>query len=278
MVDAPAVLPAVGVSSPGTLVVTLGTSAGHLLVSPDCRLAPGLGGVVRDGILPGYWGYEAGQASFGDLLAWFVRMFPAGRDEAESYQHYNAAAARLAPGASGVMALDWWNGCRTPLIDPALSGLFVGMTLRTTPIELYRALLESLCFGTLRVIDTLESGGLAVNDVVLTSGLAERNPHLVQLIADVVGRGVRVPDVQESTARGAAIHGAVAAGAVADFAEGAARLGARCMHTVEPDPRRYDCYTELYGLYRQLSDSLVESGVMPALRRLRGIDVAEGKR
>ncbi len=271
-IDAHAVLPAVGVSSPGTMVATLGTSAGHLLVSPECRLVPGVGGVVRDGILPGYWGYGAGQAGFGGLLSWFVRMFPAGSDEAASYEHYNAAAARLAPSASGVLALDWWNGCRTPLIDPELSGLFVGMTLQTTPTELYRALLESLCFGTRRVIDTLESGGLAVNDVVHTSGLAEKNPHLVQLIAVVAGRGVRVPDVQEATARGAAIHGAVAAGVVADFAEGAARLGARGMHPVEPDLRRYDRYTELYGLYRRLSDSVVESGVMPALRRLRAVD------
>ncbi|HKJ95256.1 MAG TPA: FGGY-family carbohydrate kinase, partial [Gammaproteobacteria bacterium] len=268
-VDAHAVVPAVGVSEAGTVVATLGTSACHLIMSPECHRVPGVGGVVENGILPGLWGYEAGQAGFGDLLAWFVRTFPHGADEAESFAYYNAEAARLAPGASGVMALDWWNGCRTPLIDPELAGLFVGMTLQTTAPELYRALLESLAFGMRRVVDTLEGGGLEIGELVVTSGLAEKNPLLVQIIADVSGRTVRLPEVQEATARGAAIHGAVAAGAVADFADGAARLGAQSSSSVPPDSSVGPRYSELYQLYRRLSDSVVESGVMPALRRLR---------
>lgn len=269
-IDAHAVMPGVGVSTPGTLVATLGTSAGYMLVSPDCRRIPGIGGVVRDGILPGYWGYEAGQAGFGDLLAWFVRTFPSGEDADASFAHYNRAAAALPPGASGVMALDWWNGCRTPLIDPELSGVFVGMTLQTTREELYRALLESLGFGMRRVVDTLTEGGLDVDELVVTSGLAEKNPFIVQLVADVTGRDVRVPDVQEATARGAAIHGAVAAGLVDDFQAGAAALGAQRTRRVLPVDSATVRYTELYGLYRTLSRALVDSDVMPALRRLRG--------
>lgn len=269
-VDAHAVVPAVGVTRPRTLVASLGTSACHLMVDEACHPAPGLAGVVRDGILPGLWGYEAGQAGFGDLLAWFVRACPAGADAAASFRHYNAGAAGLRAGGSGILALDWWNGCRTPLMDPALSGVFVGMTLRTTRVELYRALLESLCFGTRRVVETFCDGGLAVDELVVASGLAEKNPYIAQLIADVTGRAVRLPRAHEATARGAAIHAAVAAGLTASFEEAAVALGAQGGATLEPEPAAVAVYDELYAMYRELSDYFHRSGRMADLRRLRG--------
>lgn len=142
------------------------------------------------------------------------------------------------------------------------------MTLETDPVDLYRALLDGLCLGTRRIVDTLESAGLEVGELVVTGGLAERNPHLVQIIANVCARTVRVPEVEEATARGAAIHGAVAARVVEGFDMGAERLGAQRMATLEPDPVTTAPYDEVYALYRELSDTISTSGLMPALRRL----------
>ncbi|PWG62799.1 ribulokinase [Sediminicurvatus halobius] len=268
-VDAHAVVPAVGVARPGALVASLGTSACHLMVDPHCHCIPGVAGVVRDGILPGYWGYECGQAGFGDLLAWFVAAFAPDEPREQAFARFREAAAALAPGESGVLALDWWHGCRTPLMNPGLSGLFVGMTLETSPAALYRALLESLCLGTRRVIDTLTGGGLAVNALLLTSGLAERNPLLVRLMADITGRSVQVPEVTEATARGAAIHALAASGAVAGFDEAVARLGARSARSHEPDPAAVAVYDELYALYGELAGQFGDGRLMARLRALQ---------
>lgn len=268
-VDAHAVVPAVGVSEPHVMVCSLGTSACHLLVDPQAHAVPGVAGVVRDGILPGSWGYECGQAGFGDQLSWFVRQFPAAGTESASFDSYQEQAAALAPGESGVLALDWWNGCRTPLMNPELSGLFVGMTLQTKPAELYRALLESLCFGTRRILETLEQGGLRADRLVLTSGLAERSPLLNQLMCDVTQRSAQVPDVSEATARGAAMHGAVAAGVVADFGEAVQRLSVREGRSYEPRVRTGAVYDELYEAYLRLSERFAQGDEMALLRRLR---------
>lgn len=269
IIDAHAVVPSVGVARSGTLVSTLGTSACHLLLSEERQFVKGMGGVVRDGVLPGFWGYEAGQAGFGDILAWFVRSFPAGSDNAESFEIYNQLASGLAAGETGLLAVDWWNGCRTPLMNSMLSGMFMGMTLRTEPVELYRSLLESLCFGTRRIVEIFETHGLPVGQLVVTSGLVDKNPYIVQLMADVTGRHVYRRKVTETTARGAAIHGAVAAGVVESFDEGATRLGATEEHMVSPNASNAAVYDELYQLYRQVSEQMEESDVMPTLRRIR---------
>lgn len=275
-IDAHAVVPAVGVSAPGTMVCSLGTSACQLLIDNRAHAITGVAGVVRDGILPGAWGYECGQVGFGDLLTWFVRQFPLAAGEAGSFARYQDGAAALAPGESGVLALDWWNGCRTPLMDPELSGLFVGMTLQTRPAALYRALLEALCFGTRRILETLEQGGLTIDRLVLTSGLAERSPLLNQLMADITGREADVPELTEATARGAAIHGAVAAGVSADFPEAVVRLGVSGGHRYTPRPEATAVYDQLYGAYRDLSARFAAGDEMPLLRRLRRAAVCKG--
>lgn len=269
VIDAHVVVPAAGVSQPGSMVCTLGTSACQLTMSRDFRHVPGVAGTVYGGVLPAIWGYETGQASFGDLLGWFVRRFPAGDSDDASFAFYEDEAARLAPGESGVLALDWWNGCRTPLMDSRLSGLFVGMTLDTRPADLYRAAVESLCFGTRRVVETLTEGGLVVDRLVLTSGMAERSPFLNQLMADVTGLSAHVPAITEATARGAAIHGAVASGIYPDFKTAIDKLGAKSGTDYTPRPDANSVYSELYGVYRQLSKRMAEGDEMDMLRACR---------
>lgn len=260
VIDSHIVMPAVGGDAPGTLVGALGTSAPFLIQSsPPQPLPPGLEGTVEDGMLPGLTAYEAGQAAFGDLLGWFVRKMPKGTSEAESFAFYNEAAGQLRPGQSGLLALDWWNGCRVPYGDARLSGLILGLTLRTDAVHIYRALLESLAFGARTIRDQLEAGGVTVQRIVLTSGLARVNPELMRLIASTMGQPVLVPDIDQATAIAAAIHGAVAGGAVADFAAGAARYGAKNFIRHEPDEADQAGLDALYTTYRSLS-------ALPALR------------
>lgn len=266
IIDSHAVLPAVGAVEDGTVVGALGTSAAYLFLS-DRRLAlpAGLEGMAHDGSLPGLWLYESGQAAFGDVLAWFVRTFPRGTNLSESFSAYNSEAARLAPGDNHLVGLDWWNGNRVPYADSRLSGLMMGFGLDTTAAGIYRALMETLCYGARHILELASAGGLETRRVVMTSGLAESNPLLVSIMADVLDREVELPVIAHATATGAAIHGAVAGGVVANFAEGAARFGARSRRQFKPDPERSARYQPLFSAYRELS------GLSPVRETMRRI-------
>ena len=269
-IDSHVVLPAVGAVGPGVFVGALGTSAGFLVLDGEARGLPkGLEGAAFGAALPGLWCYEAGQAAFGDMLAWYVRTFPRDDDVARNFAAYNAAAAAVPPGEGGLLALDWFGGNRIPLADSMLSGLVAGLDLHTTAAGLYRALVESLCFGTRSILDLALDAGVPVERIVLTSGLARSNPFLVQTMADVLGRDVEVPDIEHPTAVGAAIHGAVAGGIVSSFTEGAARFGARGVSVHKPDPAAGGDYGTLYAQYRRLAGDEEIRRAMHALHGLR---------
>ena len=252
VIDAHAVMPAVAATQPGVIVGALGTSACYMLLDKSCKDIPGIEGAVLDGAISGLWCYESGQAAFGDVLAWFIRNFPRGADEAASFAAYNAAAAELPKDEMRPIAIDWWNGCRVPLGDSALTGLMVGMSLRHTAVDLYHSLMEALCFGARRIVDTFTDGGAAVERVILTSGIAEKNPLLMQMMADVLGREIEVPEISSATATGAAIHGAVAAKLVADYSAGAALFGAKSARRYRPDTVAVPAYERRYRHYLTL--------------------------
>ena len=184
---------AVGVDEPGTFVIVIGTSICDMIVHPEETRLPGITGVVKDGILPGLYGYEAGQAAVGDMLAWFVDDVVM---DSDSYGELEKAAAKLAPGETGLVALDWWNGNRTILADADLTGVIFGLGLHTTREQIYRALLESIAFGSRRIMDNFEEHGLVLSQVVACGGIAERSPLMMQLLADTSGREVHVPEVK----------------------------------------------------------------------------------
>jgi L-ribulokinase len=269
VIDSHVVLPAIGAVSDGCLTGALGTSAVFLYLSEAFKPLPaGIEGTAFDGTIRGMWCYEAGQASFGDVLAWFVRTFPRGADINESFEAYNREAAKLAPGENHLVALDWWNGNRVPLADSGLSGAMIGMTMETTAVDIYRALLESICYGARLVVELFEAGGFAINRVVLTSGLADRNPLLLQIMAGVLGRRIEVPAIANATSVGAAIHGAVAAGLVRDYAEGTQRFGARRSVFHKPRPENVMVYAELFQQYREMSENGVLRQTMHGLNRI----------
>jgi L-ribulokinase len=249
IIDAHAGVPGAGVAEPDTLVMVLGTSSCHMLNSQIERLVPGVAGIVRDGILPGFFGYETGQAAVGDAFDWLRRL--TGQTD---FAELDRLAAELPPGADGVEALDWLNGCRTPLMDGRLRGALAGLTLAHGPQHLYRALIEATAYGLRWIVDLLREGGVPVRRFVATGGLPHHNPLLVQIYADVLGEPVRIAASRQGPALGAAILGAVAAGAkVSGFGSAAAavRAMARGVGTVvRPQRAAQRAYEPLYRRYR----------------------------
>jgi L-ribulokinase len=281
-VDAHVSVPAVGVTEPGTLVAIMGTSICHMVLGREERRVEGMCGVVEDGILPGLFGFEAGQSAVGDIFAWFVENAVPGRYEREAERRgmdvhalLEAEAAGLRPGESGLMALDWWNGNRSVLVDTDLSGLLVGASLATTAPEIYRALIESTAFGTRVICDAFESSGVAVDEIVACGGLPERNRLLMQIFADVTGRVIRVGASAQTPALGSAMFGAVAAGGRSGGYDSIRDAAERMAHIREehytPIPANQAVYARLYADYVALHDHFGRGGddVMKRLRRMR---------
>ena len=244
-VDSFVSVPGAGVQDPGTYVTVVGTSICDMVVHPQEIRLPGITGVVKDGILPGLYGYEAGQVAVGDMLAWFAEMFAPG---SASFGAFEQDAAELGPGETGLVALDWWNGNRTILADADLTGVICGLTLQSTRGEIYRALLESIAFGNRRIMDNFEEHGLALSEIVACGGIAEKSPLTMQLLADTSGRPVYVPDSSEIPARGAALFGGVAAGVFKDISAAVAATRPASAHTYRTDPAAKATYDRVYAI------------------------------
>jgi L-ribulokinase len=243
--------------TPGVLVKIIGTSTCDITVWPNTEnLAdvPGLCGIVNGSVLPGYFGLEAGQSAVGDIFNWFVNYIQPG-GKAGTHEKLTQGAAKLQPGESGLLALDWNNGNRTILVDQRLTGLLVGQTLYTTPAEIYRALIEATAFGALTIINRFEEYGVKIGQIVNCGGIAEKNPLVMQIYADVTGRPMKVSRSAQTCALGAAIAGAVVAGAHRDFASAQKAMTGLKPRVFKPNPKAHAVYRELYALYRKCHDA-----------------------
>jgi L-ribulokinase len=244
--------------APGILVKIIGTSTCDMMVVPqDQPLAdiPGLCGIVPGSILPGYYGLEAGQSAVGDIFNWFVEYLQPGGPKAGSHEALTRAAARLKPGESGLLALDWNNGNRTILVDQRLTGLLLGQTLYTTPAEIYRALIEATAYGALTIINRFEEYGVKVEQIINCGGIAEKNPLVMQIYADVTGRPMKISRSAQTCALGAAIAGAVVAGVHKDYASAQKAMTGLKPRVFHPNPAAHEVYRQLYPLYRTLHDA-----------------------
>jgi L-ribulokinase len=281
-VDAHVSVPAATVTETGRMVMIMGTSICHMILGDEERLVPGICGYVEDGIIPGFIGYEAGQSCVGDHFAWFVEnCVPAAYEhEAERlgigvHELLEQKAARLKPGESGLLALDWWNGNRSVLVDVDLTGLLLGATLLTKPEEIYRALIEATAYGTRVIIEDFEANGVPVNQLVATGGLPDKNHLLMQIYADVTGREMKVAASSQTPALGSAMFGAVAAGAATggyDTIFAAARkMGGLRDETYRPNPEAQAVYDQLFAEYVNLHDYFGRGGndVMKRLKKIR---------
>ncbi len=282
VIDAHVCVPASTVVEPGRMVIIMGTSNCHMLLGETEQFVEGVAGVVEDGIIPGYFGYEAGQAAVGDIFGWFVKhgVPPAYHDEARQrnisvHKVLEEWAARQKPGEHGLLALDWWNGNRSVLMDADLTGLIVGATLQTRAEDIYRALLEATAFGTRMIIEAFERHGIEVREIIASGGLPDRNPLLMQIYADVTGREIRVAASKQAGALGAAMHAAVAAGKEAGGYENLVEAARHMAHLEErayrPNPEHTRVYDQLFAEYVLLHDYFGRGAneVMKRLKRLR---------
>ena len=267
-IDAFAAFPGAGVDGCGVFFMAVGTSACDLVVHNKEIRVRGITGVAEGGIVPGLYGYESGEVATGDMLAWLAgALLTPDRLSTESetsipalLAELEAAATRLRPGETGLVALDWWNGNRSVLADPGLSGVIAGLGLQTRPAEVYRALLEAIAFGNRAILDSFVEAGFELPQIVASGGIAEKSPLLMQLIADVFGRSVSVPASSQVAARGAALFGAVAAGPNAggfsDITQATRALRPGHARKYSPDRRASAIYDQVYSIFRALHDTL----------------------
>jgi len=250
--------------SEGTLVKIVGTSTCDIMVLPNNKPLndiPGVCGIVDGSVMNGYFGIEAGQSAVGDIFLWFVNnLVPEkyGTTQEEKFKNLELAAGELLPGETGLLALDWNNGNRTILVDVRLTGLLLGQTLHTQPHEIYRALIEATAFGALAIIDRIEEYGVKIYDVVNCGGLAVKNPLMMQIYADIIGRPMKISSSNQTPALGASIFAAVAAGKKNggyDSVEEAQKTMTGLSKTYTPDDTNNKTYKKLYMIYRQLHDA-----------------------
>ncbi|MDF2655136.1 MAG: araB [Bacillota bacterium] len=280
--DAHAAVPAVGITEPGKMLAIMGTSTCHMMLGEKEVMVPGMCGVVEDGIIPGYYGYEAGQSCVGDHFQWFRENCVPEAYEREAidkglgiFDLLNEKAGKLRPGESGLLALDWWNGNRSVLVDVDLTGLIIGMTLATKPEELYRALIEATAFGTKMIVETFHEHGVPVKELYAAGGIAEKNSLMMQIYADITGMEIKIGASPQAPALGAAIFAAVAAGkergGYNDIYTAAKVMGKVKDFSYTPSVENVPVYDKLYEEYKRLHDYFGrgENTVMKRLKKIK---------
>ncbi len=280
-IDAHVAVPAVGISSNGKMLMIIGTSTCHMVLDHSFKTMPGVGGVVEDGILPGFVGYEAGQSCVGDHFDWLVKnLVPssyttAAAEQGISIHKFLREKARAQkPGAHGLIALDWWNGNRSVLVDNDLSGMMLGMNLQTKVEDIYRALIEATAYGTREIIESFEAAGVPVDELFACGGIASKDDMMMQIYADVCNRSIRISASDQTVAYGAAMNGAMAAGkergGFDDIAEAAATMPKLREKAFVPQPENVAVYDRLFKEYQILHDYFGR-GANDVMKRLKAI-------
>lgn len=263
--DAHASLPALGITEPGKALLTLGTSTGIILAYPEKRRVEGACSIAEGGNLPGLWGYASGQYCAGDLLQWFVDCCvpaayrqEASRQGKDLHTCLSEKAAALKPGESGLLALDWWNGNRSVLADTNLSGLLLGMTLHTSPEEIYRALMEAIAFGMRKIIESYEEAGITIGELYACGGIAKKNPLMLQILSDVLKKRISISAVAFAPAIGAAMLASAAAGegmvGHASLLDASRAMSCLSTEYFDPTAANVRVYDRLYQEYEKLHD------------------------
>lgn len=287
-VDAHVSLPAVGVTEPGKMLMIMGTSTCDILLGTEEKIVPGMCGVVEDGVISGYFGYESGQSCVGDHFEWFVdncvpeEYYKAAEEAGMNiHQYLTAKASKLKVGESGLLALDWWNGNRSVLVDVDLTGMMLGMTLLTKPEEMYRALIEATAYGKNIIIETFENSGVPIDELYACGGIAWKNQMMMQIYADVTNREIKISASDQTPALGSAMFGAVAAGSARggyDSIVDAARvMGKIREESYKPIPENVTMYRKLYDEFKKLHDYFGrgENDVMKRLKEIKAAAKSE---
>lgn len=270
-----------GIITPSKMLIMMGTSSCHIILGNEEHEIPGICGFVEDGVVPGFVGYEAGQSCVGDHFQWFIEncvpeeYFDKAKEEGMNiHQYLSKKADEKLPGESGVIALDWWNGNRSVLVDGKLSGVLVGCTLQTKPEDIYRALIEATAFGTRKIIQTFIEHGIPVEEIVISGGIAEKNPFIMQVYADVLGMKIKIAGSDQNAALSSAIWGAMAAekskGGFDELEDAVFAMSKQKDIVYIPNEEESEIYDLLYGEYEILHDYFGR-GQNDVMKRLKGI-------
>ena len=280
-VDAHVCVPAGGFDAPEKMLAIMGTSTCHMMMGTTETQVPGICGVVEDGILPGFFGYEAGQSCVGDHFAWFIdNCLPASYyEDAEKqgmniHKYLRAKAEIKKPGESGLLALDWWNGNRSVLVDVDLTGMMLGMTLQTKPEDIYRALIEATAYGTRMIVENYRENGIPVEEFYASGGISQKDPMTMQIYADVLNMPIKIAGSLQGPALGSAIFASVAAGkekgGYDNIFEAARALGKVKDTVYTPIPENVELYNKLFAEYRTLHDYFGR-GANDVMKRLKAL-------
>lgn len=281
-IDAHVAVPAVGITKPGKMLMIMGTSTCDIMLNEEEVIVPGMCGVVEDGVLPGLFGYEAGQSCVGDHFEWFVEncvskeyLDAAKAADQNIHQYLTEKASKLKVGESGLIALDWWNGNRSVLVDADLTGMILGCTLLTKPEEIYRALIEATAYGTKMIIDTFQKAGVPIHELYACGGISKKNKLMMQIYSDVTNKEIRIAASDQTPALGAAMFGAVAAGkdkgGYDTIIEAAEVMGKVEEEYYKPIKENVEMYQKLYKEYELLHDYFGrgENNVMKRLKTIK---------
>ncbi|MBQ8213454.1 MAG: ribulokinase, partial [Clostridia bacterium] len=267
MIDAHAAMPALNITGDGDLMMIVGTSTCHILNSTQGKNVEGICGYVKDGVIPGFYTYEAGQAAVGDIFDWFVKnCVPASYTEEAKEKGINLhkllrkKASKLKVGESRLLALDWLNGNRSILVNANLTGLILGLTLQTKPEEIYRALIEATAYGTRVIVEQYEQNGIAIKSICAAGGIAQKDEMMMQIYADVLNRELRIAGSTQAGALGSAIYASVAAGIYPDVKSAAEKMSQPDLKVYKPDQQNHKIYSKLYAEYKKLHDYFGKGG------------------
>ena len=261
MIDAHAAMPALNITGDGDLMMIVGTSTCHILNSTQGKNVEGICGYVKDGVIPGFYTYEAGQAAVGDGFDWFVKnCVPASYTDEAKEKNINIhmllreKASKLKVGESRLLALDWLNGNRSILVNANLTGLILGLTLQTKPEEIYRALIEATAYGTRVIVEQYEQNGIEIKSICAAGGIAQKDEMMMQIYADVLNREIRIAGSTQAGALGSAIYASIAAGIYPDIKSAAEKMSQLDLKAYQPNQENHKAYSKLYAEYKRLHD------------------------
>lgn len=276
MIDAHAAMPALGITDDGDLMLIEGTSACHILNSKEAKNVEGICGYVKDGVIPGLYTYEAGQAAVGDIFDWFVKNgVPTGyTEEAKEkgisiHNLLREKAKTLKVGESGLLALDWWNGNRSILVNSNLTGMILGLNLQTKPEEIYRALIEATAYGLKIIVSQYEKSGIQIGNICAAGGIAQKDDMMMQIYADVLERDIQIAGSTQAGALGSAMYAAVASGIYPNIKEAARVMSSPAMKVYHPNAENAKAYQALYAEYKTLHDYFGKENLV--MERLFGV-------
>jgi L-ribulokinase len=264
----------------------MGTSTCDMLVAPlqevEGKLIKGICGQVPGSVIPGMMGMEAGQSAFGDAYAWFRNILawplqqlagPAGATSSPSLSaqvtdlidkiipELSLQAAALAPYEHGELALDWFNGRRTPDANQLLKGAITGLSLGSDAPKIFRAIVESTCFGAKAIVDRFNQEGVPVKGLIGLGGVAKKSPFIMQMMADTMNMPIRIHASEQTCALGAAMFAATAAGLYPRVEEAMAVIGQGFDAEYTPDTSRIALYARRFRQYEELGQFVEEAGL-----------------